>query len=80
MRQKYFWALGAVSAVAVAAYFGTRLFLAASKETKRAENRRKWDLPEGYRNYDIDGVTYDDQADEVLVSGDRSPSKSEFLH
>ena len=79
MNKKYIWGLGLVSVGAAAAYFGRQWYLAA-----RSQGSAQRVIPDEHGNYDIDGVSFDRDNSEVIVSGDAThgedPKRAALLH
>ncbi|RYZ99681.1 MAG: hypothetical protein EOP11_19195 [Proteobacteria bacterium] len=79
MKQKYILGLSLVGVGAAAAYFGRQWYLAV-----RAEESAKHVISDETGNYDIDGVSFDRDNSEVVVSGDKTrgedPRREALLH
>lgn len=80
MNKKAIWGLGILGVGAAAAYFGRRWYLAA-----RNNRSHLFDTVEDeHGNYDIDGVSFDRENSEVIVSGDNThgenPRRAALLH
>jgi hypothetical protein len=79
MNRKYILGLGLVGVGAAAAYFGRQWLLIA-----RAKSSAQRVIPDEQGNYDIDGVSFDRDNSEVIVSGDAThgedPKRAALLH
>lgn len=81
MNRKYMLGFGLIGAgaVAAAAYFGRQWLLSA-----RSARSAQQVIPDEHGNYDIDGVSFDRESSEVIVSGDAThgddPKRAALLH